>query len=496
MTLIILPTTLFDIKEVIKENDRIERIIIYEDKYYFNEMKYHKLKIIYHRMTMKKYYDDIDNRKIKKKYYGINDEEKMVKEIKKSKRIIFYDPCDKKPKRMMIKLCEKNEKEYEMKESHNFICKIKDLEEFIKLRDSKKKIVHETFYRWHRKKMKIDILDEFEKINYDKYNRKKMDKDIDEREIKTNKMDEYYEDGKKFIEENFMENPGNCEKLIFPIDRKSTIKHFKLFLKNKLSNFGDYQDYVHFTNNNLSYQSISLYHSLLSPMMNIGLITPKEIIKKTIKYAKKKGICEPEKKDNKKITINSLEGFIRQIIGWREFIRFNYHFDLIDTTSNFFDNNNKLNNKWYTGNIGILPIDFLINKTINYGYLHHIERLMFIGNFMLIAQINVKYVYKWFMEMFIDAYEWVMIPNVYEMSQFSQNRTPNLLLNSNQQLCNPFSTRPYFSSSKYIRKMSNIDVFKDNLWIDIWDNLFKKFVIKNKKKLSKLYLVSSFIKHL
>ena len=121
---------------------------------------------------------------------------------------------------------------------------------------------------------------------------------------------------------------------------------------------------------------------------------------------------------------------------------------------------------FYTGQTGIDPVDDSIKKIIKYGYSHHIERLMILGNFMLLCEFNPNEVYKWFMELFVDAYDWVMVPNVYGMSQFSDGGT--------------FATKPYISSSNYIKKMSH---YKNGEWADIWDGLYWNF-IKNQYKFS------------
>ena len=138
-------------------------------------------------------------------------------------------------------------------------------------------------------------------------------------------------------------------------------------------------------------------------------------------------------------------------------------------TGNFWDLNEQMPKAFYNASTGILPVDDSIKKALSYGYNHHIERLMVLGNFMLLCEICPKEVYKWFMEMYADAYEWVMIPNVFGMSQFSDGGS--------------FATKPYISSSNYILKMSNYRKGED--WALIWDSLFWRFLDKNKQKMIK-----------
>jgi len=166
----------------------------------------------------------------------------------------------------------------------------------------------------------------------------------------------------------------------------------------------------------------------------------------------------------KSIPINSLEGFIRQIIGWREFIRGMYEVKGTEQRNgNFWNHTNKIPKSFYDGTTGIPPIDETIKKALKIGYVHHIERLMVLSNFMLLCEINPNDIYQWFMELFIDAYDWVMVPNVYGMSLYTDG---GLL-----------STKPYISSSNYIKKMSN---YKNGDWQKTWDDLFWTFMDKHR----------------
>ncbi len=161
-----------------------------------------------------------------------------------------------------------------------------------------------------------------------------------------------------------------------------------------------------------------------------------------------------------KIPLNSLEGFIRQIIGWREFIRATYELrGSKQRTKNFWGFSRKIPESFWEGNTGVEPLDIVIKKVLETGYCHHIERLMVLGNFMLLCEFDPDEIYRWFMEMFIDAYDWVMVPNVYGMSQFSDGGL--------------MASKPYISSSNYLMKMSD---FKKGEWQKYWDALFWRFM--------------------
>lgn len=218
-----------------------------------------------------------------------------------------------------------------------------------------------------------------------------------------------------------------------------------------MHHFGDYEDAI------VQDEEI-LFHSCLSPLLNIGLLTPRQVIDETIKFNKKH-----------KVPLNSLEGFIRQLIGWREFIRGIYHtVGEKQRKRNFFKHNRKLSTPFYQGTTGVTPIDVAIKKVLKNGYVHHIERLMVLGNFFLLCGISPNEVYRWFMELFIDSYDWVMVPNVYGMSQYSDGGM--------------MTTKPYFSGSNYILKMSD---FKKAPWCEVWDALFWEFLIKHDRFFAK-----------
>ena len=171
-----------------------------------------------------------------------------------------------------------------------------------------------------------------------------------------------------------------------------------------------------------------------------------------------------------------LKGFIRQVIGWREFMRGVYNnFDL---NKNFFNHTNTLNENWYNGDTGILPLDNAIKKAVKNGYLNHIDRLMIVSNIMLLSKIKPDEVYKWFMELFVDSLDWVMYGNVFGMGQYSDGGV--------------FATKPYICSSNYILKMSNYK--KDDGWCKILDSLYWNFIDDNKEVFKKNVRMSMMIK--
>jgi deoxyribodipyrimidine photolyase-related protein len=224
------------------------------------------------------------------------------------------------------------------------------------------------------------------------------------------------------------------------------VKLLNFFIKEKSNLFGDYEDAVNQKDN-------ILFHSALSPYINLGLITPEFIIQKVLDFHKKN-----------KIRMNSLEGYIRQVIGWREFMRGIYQsYSEEMETKNFFKQNRKMKKSWYEGTTGLPPLDHAIKNALNHGWSHHIERLMILSNIMNLCEIKPNVVYKWFMEMFVDSSDWVMVPNVYGMGLFSDGGI--------------FATKPYICGSAYFMKMMD---FKKGEWCNTMDGLYWRFIDRNR----------------
>jgi len=314
-------------------------------------------------------------------------------------------------------------------------------------RADKKKYHQTSFYKEERKRRNILINSagkpEGGKWTYDTENRKKYPAKKNPPYVQYPDIDAFFKEATVYVQENFSNHLGSLTDYpLYPMNHLTTDKWLDQFLEQRFLEFGPYEDAI------LEENSV-LHHSLLTPMLNVGLITPVEIIDRCLVYS-----------DKHDIPINSTEGFIRQITGWREFIRGMYVARGSDQrTTNFWGFTKKIPPSFYTGTTGIEPIDITIKKLLKTGYCHHIERLMVLGNFMLLCEFDPDEVYRWFMELFIDAYDWVMVPNVYGMSQFADG---GLL-----------STKPYISSSNYLMKMSN---FKKGNWQVTWDGLFWRFM--------------------
>lgn len=282
------------------------------------------------------------------------------------------------------------------------------------------------------------------KFSFDDENRLKIPKKIEIPHLPVFDPSAYRNEVLKIVETHFTHHPGALSPWL-PSTREQARQALSKFLSERLQNFGAYEDAM-------DQRSPFLFHSVISPLLNCGLLTPSKVIHEALKL-------------RDRVPLNSLEGFIRQILGWREFIRGVYEkFSAQEEQANFFAHHRKLTSSWYDGTTGIEPLDYAIKKAWNLGYCHHIERLMIISNIMLLSEICPGDVHRWFMEMFIDSADWVMGPNVFGMGQFCDGGL--------------FTTKPYICGSNYILKMSS---FEKGDWCDVVDGLYWRFIDKHRK---------------
>ena len=425
-----------------------------EENLYFKQYKFHKNKILFHRISMMKYKDFISNQFQTIKYIESHKVESDIRILleklieKGLKKVNYIDPCDNWLNKRLLSFSDKLN--LNCLESPLFLNSNSENLKFFN--PDKSKFFQTSFYKQQRKKFNILIQDDKPvggKWTFDDKNRKKYPKGKIPPEINFPLYEKkFLEDGEKYIEKYFKNNYGEInEKFTYPTDHITSENWLQEFLNFRFLEFGPYEDAI-------VKSEIILNHSLLSPLMNSGLLTPGFVIEEITKFATRNNT-----------PINSFEGIVRQIIGWREFIRGIYIAKgTQERTTNYWKFDKKMPNTFYDAKTGIEPIDECIKKVANTGYLHHIERLMVLGNFMFLCEINPDEVYKWFMEFFIDSYDWVMVPNVYGMSQFADGGL--------------MSTKPYISSSNYVMKMSN---YKKGNWQEIWDALYWRFIYKNQQ---------------
>jgi deoxyribodipyrimidine photolyase-related protein len=437
MIFLLFPTQLFELKYIPKEYHNYDFYLIEHNRFYGGDLNFNKKKIILHKASCLAYVDAM-KKKINIKY---------VDKYPAASHVIMFDVVDKFLNNEVINFYSKSN--VEILESPNFMTTHEDLKKYYEKNKTKTKFFHHSFYNFQLKLHNIPYVTK----SYDKENRNAIPENIKIPNLPKENTNKYVKEAIKFVDKNFKNNYGNTDYFYIPITHKEAKLWFHNFIKTKMENFSEYQDAI-------IPEEPFLYHSTISSIMNIGLLNPDYIIKTVINAF-----------NDKKISIKDYEAFMRQIIGWREYQRFIYMFlENKIITKNHFNNTRKLTKHWYDGTLGIPPVDDAIKMAFNYGYIHHILRLMVMCNFMNLCHIHPREVYKWFMEFSTDSYEWVMIGNVYSMGLW----------------CDGGMTmrKPYFSSEHYIQNMSG-NRYENGPWKTIWKSLYYTFLYKHRKKLSK-----------
>ncbi|MBC7796328.1 MAG: cryptochrome/photolyase family protein [Pyrinomonadaceae bacterium] len=446
---LIFPNQLFENNPAVSPDCEV---FLVEEYLYFKQFNFHKQKLCYHRATMKFYEDYLTEKGVKVNYISSNeplsDVRKLVSHIIENKftDIHFCDVSDNYLERR-IKSFGESVKLTEFA-TPMFLNSKQEVDDYFK---GKKNYLQASFYTEQRKKRKILVDDQLKPIggkwSFDEENRLKYPKNKVPPLIEFPAINDLRREATDYVKTNFGNNYGELSSdFSYPVTHEESRAWLQQFLEKRFREFGHYEDAI-VTDEHI------LNHGLLTPMLNVGLLTPQETVDTVLEFA--------EKND---VPLNSTEGFIRQIIGWREFIRGVYETSgTVERKGNFFKFKRKIPESFWTGTTGIEPLDAVIKKVLKTGYCHHIERLMVVGNFMILCEFDPDDVHRWFMELFIDSYDWVMVPNVYGMSQFADGGL--------------ISTKPYISGSNYLMKMSD---FEKGDWQNIWDGLFWSFMDKQR----------------
>jgi len=313
-------------------------------------------------------------------------------------------------------------------------------------RGSHKRLFMADFYRWQRMRMEVLVDGNGDpkggQWSFDAENRKKLPKKLVPPALSRPSWTVHTKELVTLVNARFAEHPGDAGDFWLPTTEEQADAALKSFFEERLRLFGDYEDA-------LSSVYPTVFHSVLSPLMNIGLLTPRAVLDRTLRYA-----------EDHETPLNSVEGFVRQLIGWREFIRGVWNsLPPSHWEQNFWGHERQLTDHWYKGTTGIPPLDDAIIRARTTGYNHHIERLMVVGNLMLLCRIEPKAAYRWFMEMFVDSADWVMAPNVYGMALHSEGGA--------------FTTKPYICGSNYLRKMGD---YGKGPWCEVVDGLYWSFI--------------------
>lgn len=428
-------------------------VFMAEDRELCTYYRFHKHKILLFLAAMRSYADSLRKAGYAVDYVSLDDESqrpiKFEDKVRQSLnvnaggRLVSFEIEDKFMDVRLRQLAQSMGREFVTLRSPMFLTSRDEFGAYLK---RSKKPFMKTFYEERRKVLKV-LIDKSGgpvggKWSFDDENRERLSGDIQVPNLPKIRPNKHVEDVGKLVKHLFIDHPGDVQDFWLPVTEVDAEAWLKNFLDQRLENFGRFEDA-------LTKDHFAVFHSVLSPLMNLGLLTPDHILKQTLKHA-----------EDHRTPMNSLEGFVRQVMGWREFIRGIYqNYSDREDHSNIFNHKGRLNSCWYQANTGIPPLDDALGKTIKFGWAHHIERLMVISNVMLLSCVDPREVHRWFMEMYVDSSDWVMGPNVYGMGQFSDGGI--------------FATKPYISGSNYILKMSD---YSKGPWCEIWDGLYWKFV--------------------
>ena len=442
---------------------RPDRIILIEDTLFFGDVRYpmrfHKQKLWLQRASMAKYCKRLEAAGQSVELISYQPDTALLQQTLATlqtegvRELLACDPVDFVLSKRLRRHCDAAGINLELLPTPMFLNTPEQNQDW---RSGRKSWFMAEFYKDQRRR--LDILMDGEaplggRWSFDEDNRKKVPKSLHGEipHLIARTSDGIEEQARKSILEAFPDAPGALEQIWWPTDHSEAETWFGWFLRERMHRFGPYEDAI-VQGENL------LWHSAITPMLNIGLLTPHQIINLTLKAHQKEDY-----------PLNSLEGFLRQIIGWREFMRATYEdLGVSMRTTNLWKHKRPIPKSFWTGETGIPPIDDTIERVLQTGYCHHIERLMVLGGFMFLCEFDPDDIYRWFMEMFVDSYDWVMVPNAYAMSQNADG--------------GQITTKPYFSGSSYVRKMSNHPMGD---WCDVWDGLYWRWIWKHADALEK-----------
>jgi deoxyribodipyrimidine photolyase-related protein len=344
--------------------------------------------------------------------------------IRACDRVLVTEPGEWRLSRDLQELTNRSSVPVAILDDDRFLC---TRAEFADWADGRKQLRMEYFYRDMRRKTGLLMegdKPEGGKWNFDAQNRKPAGKNLDFAGPKRFKTDAITEDVLALVSERFSDHFGALEPFWFAVTRQDAEAALQQFIERGLPSFGDYQDAM-------LQDERFLFHAVLSQYINAGLLDPLTVCRR-IEEEYRKG----------RVPLNSAEGFIRQIIGWREYVRGIYWLKMPDYVNhNFFGNARQLPAFYWSGETDMACLRACIEQTRDEAYAHHIQRLMVTGNFAMLVGVYPKAVHEWYLAVYADAYEWVELPNTLGMSQFADG---GLL-----------ASKPYAAGGNYINKMSD-----------------------------------------
>lgn len=450
--LVLYPSQLFPVSEL----PEVDTVIMVEEPIYFGTdrefpAKFHKQKLILHRASMRRYAEEVLwPAKYDVEYIGLDvlyETSDIIDRAKKFDQIFVFDPINSTiTKRLLEARRERdNAPAIQFLPSPNFYLKDQDIRQFFA---GKHQNVFADFYQWQRERFNILISEDYKPVggqwSFEDKSHSRVPQDLTPPSFEVYGDNKFVKEATEFVDKRFGENPGSTD-FIWPTNHAEAAKWLQDFVEGRLKDFGPYK-------NAIDGKAMWLYHSALLSSLNTGLLGPKQVVEAAIKSQAKN-----------QIPIESLEAFVRQILGHREFHRGLYVTKADQLLSkNHFNGHRRLTPAWYSGTTGIPPLDDVARKVNDHAYIHRAERIMVAGNMMLLAEIRTDEIYRWFNEMLVDAYDWMTLPFIHGLQAFEPANT---------------GMRPAIAPSGYILQMSH---YERGIWSDVWDGLFWRFIEKHK----------------
>lgn len=439
--LVLFPHQLFE------DNRRLAKgrqVFLVEDALYFRQYRFHQQKLVLHRASMRAHETMLRSAGGAVTYLDTASAPDMAATVRqvlaaRPDEVHYLDPVDDWLERRLLRELKKAGARAQKHPTPMFLSDEAFLDEQF---GGKKRFYMARFYQAQRRRLGI-LMDKGEPAggqwSFDAENRKRLPKGIALPPLPWPSRSEAVAAAIESVSRDFGTNPGRATDFRYPTTSAEARAWLRDFVAHRLPSFGDYEDAI-------AADEPFLFHSVLTPMLNTGLLTPGDVVDAALGAPG--------------IPINALEGFVRQVIGWREFMRAAYVYaGRRQRTTNFWNHTRPLPRAFLEGRTGLPPLDAVVRRVERHAYAHHIERLMVVSNFSLLAGFSPDALYEWFMANFIDAYDWVMVPNVYGMAMHADGGL--------------ITTKPYVGGSNYLLKMSD---FKRGDWCADWDALFWTFI--------------------
>jgi deoxyribodipyrimidine photolyase-related protein len=437
----------------------VDTVILVEDPLSFgvdqeHRQQLHKQKLIVMRASMRRYAEEVLwPAGLKVEYVELDvfmQTKDLLERARKFDRTFMYDPSN---EILTLRLLQARREmgehapAIEFLASPNFYLKEQEIRQYFAERH---KHPFAEFYQWQRERFNI-LIDDYKPVGGAWMLEPKAAEPTKQLPSFAAFGDnKWVQEATDYVQKHFSDNPGTTD-CIWPTSHTEAVKWLHDFVEHRLDGFAP-------QNEVFSSQAPWLYHSALASSLNSGLLGPQQVVDAALK-----------RHATRPVALESLELFIRQILGQREFMR---GVSLVGghelRQSNPLKMTRRLTNDWYNGTTGIPVYDDLVKKVLARGYAHHTERLLIAGTLMTLCEITPTDIHKWFSELFVDSQDWALVPHVYSLSQFADNGT--------------LEGGPYICTSKTLMDKSD---YQRGEWVNVWDGLYWRFIEKHRSVLSK-----------